>query len=214
MDEEQLVLVDENDNPIGTAGKLECHTGAGKLHRAFTALVFDTSDRLLLTRRSDPKMLWPGIWDATFASHPRVSESYANAAMRRMPDELGTVCNMDYLLKFVYHVKYQDIGAENEVCGILVGRLEKPATLRPATDEISEISWVGADDALADIRDNPASYCPWMLAAMLLLERAIGSEGYSSCASAIAPWITQGAKDILANAVSTHMEQSQWRYVK
>ncbi len=214
MDEEQLVLVDEDDNQVGTAGKLECHTGAGRLHRAFTALVFDGSDRLLLARRSDSKMLWPGVWDATFASHPRVSESYADSVVRRMPEELGTVCGIDYLLKFVYHVRYGDVGSENEVCGVLAGILDDPSTPRPAPDEISEVAWVTADDALGDIRKDAMSYCPWMLAAMLLLDRAAGSDGYPRLAGAIAPWTSQGAKDILAGAVRAHMDDSQWRYVR
>ena len=211
MDEEQLVLVDEDDNPLGSAGKLECHTGKGKLHRAFTALVFDSTGKLLLTKRSDPKMLWPGIWDATFASHPRVLESYVDAAMRRMPHELGTVCHMDYLLKFVYHVKYSDIGSENEVCGVLAGTLDDPSTLRPLEQEISEISWVTAKDVLIEIHNNPEAYCPWMLAALLLLDESTNAK---TANGAIAPWITQDAKNILVVATRTHMEDTEWRLVK
>lgn len=207
MDEEQLVLVDETDNPVGTAGKLECHTGEGKLHRAFTALVFDGLDRLFLTRRSDQKMLWPSVWDATFASHPRADESYANAAMRRMPDELGASCKMDYLLKFVYHVKYENIGSENEVCGVLVGRLTDASAPKPAAGEISEARWVTPVETLADIEHNPMKYCPWMLASLRLLERG---RGVSEYADAVAPWMEEDAMEILDVAVRAHMDKSRW----
>ena len=40
MSEEFVILVDENDNPIGTEEKVKCHLPDGKLHRAFTALLF------------------------------------------------------------------------------------------------------------------------------------------------------------------------------
>lgn len=214
MDEEQLVLVDKDDNPIGTAGKLECHIGAGQLHRAFTALVFDPSGRLLLTRRSDSKMLWPKIWDATFASHPRVSESYADAAVRRMPDELGTVCDMQYLLKFVYHVKYLDVGSENEVCAILAGTLSDPSSLKPASQEISEVSWATPDDILADMRANPHNYCPWMIAALWMLGQRLESGTVLRNAESIAAWTSQDARKILAEATSAHMSNDEWGPVR
>ena len=61
MAEEYLILVDENDNPIGTEEKVKCHLPNGKLHRAFTALLFDNDGKLVLTRRSPSKMLWPDV---------------------------------------------------------------------------------------------------------------------------------------------------------
>lgn len=204
------MLVDETDAQIGTAGKFECHAGPGRLHRAFTALVFDPAGRLLLTRRSASKMLWPGAWDATFASHPRQSESYAEAAVRRMPDELGAVCEMEYLLKFLYRVRYSAAGSENEVCGLLAGTLADPASLSPAASEISEVAWQTAGQAAGAVRKRPESYCPWMLAALWLLGEA-GGEG--RCAGAIAPWTETPVREALAGALEEHMGRDQWRQV-
>ena len=36
-------------------------------------------------------MLWPNVWDGTFASHPRewMRGMYTSPAERRMPEELG-----------------------------------------------------------------------------------------------------------------------------
>ena len=102
--EEFVILVDENDNPIGKEEKVKCHLPNGKLHRAFTALIFNKEGKLLLTRRSDSKMLWPGEWDGTVASHPREGETYTSSAERRMPEEIGISCAMNYVNKFEYHV--------------------------------------------------------------------------------------------------------------
>ena len=96
MSEEFVILVDENDNPIGTEEKVKCHLPNGKLHRAFTALLFDKDGRLVLTKRAKEKMLWPGDWDGTFASHPRESEGYVSSGERRMPEELGINGKLDY----------------------------------------------------------------------------------------------------------------------
>ncbi|MDA1125147.1 MAG: isopentenyl-diphosphate delta-isomerase, partial [Crenarchaeota archaeon] len=58
--DEFVILVDGNDNPIGKEEKVKCHLPDGKLHRAFTALIFNKEGKLLLTKRNDSKMLWPG----------------------------------------------------------------------------------------------------------------------------------------------------------
>ena len=121
---EMLVRVDENDNQIGTEEKVKCHQIDGLLHRAFTALLFDQSGKLCLCKRSASKMLWPGYWDGTYASHPRENESYVNSGVRRMPDEVGAICSLDYLNKFEYHISYKDIGSENEICATLIGVLD------------------------------------------------------------------------------------------
>ena len=39
LTDEYVILVDENDNPIGKEEKVKCHLPNGKLHRAFTALI-------------------------------------------------------------------------------------------------------------------------------------------------------------------------------
>ena len=54
--EEYVILVDQNDNPIGKEDKVKCHLPNGKLHRAFTALIFNGEGKLLLTKRSESKM--------------------------------------------------------------------------------------------------------------------------------------------------------------
>ena len=46
MVEEMLILVDEDDNQIGTEEKVKCHLPDGKLHRAFTALLFDEKGKV------------------------------------------------------------------------------------------------------------------------------------------------------------------------
>ena len=137
---EYVILVDQNDNPIGKEDKVKCHLPNGKLHRAFTALIFNGEGKLLLTKRSEGKMLWPGYWDGTVASHPRESETYVSSAERRMPEEIGIVCKMNYMNKFEYHVPYKDVGSENEICGTLIGIVDDFDETCLIKDEISEIN--------------------------------------------------------------------------
>ena len=166
MAEEFVILVDENDNPIGTEEKVKCHLPNGKLHRAFTALLFDNDGRLVLTRRAKEKMLWPNDWDGTFASHPREGETYVSSGERRMPEELGITGKLDYLHKFEYHVPYKDVGSENEICGTLIGVIDDSTELKEIEGEIDEIKWISQKNYLQRLKTNPEIYCPWILIAL------------------------------------------------
>lgn len=213
MSEEYVILVDENDNPIGFEEKVKCHLPNGKLHRAFTAILFDKNGRLLLTRRSKEKMLWPGDWDGTVASHPREGETYISSAERRMPEELGIVCKMDYLMKFEYHVPYKDIGSENEVCGTLISIVDESVEFKIIENEIDMIKWISPKDFVVDVKKNPKTYCPWMLIAIMCLDKSEKTmlKKYESITSA---WINSSMKAALSNAIETHLPKNKWRFVE
>ncbi|GMF66777.1 unnamed protein product [Aspergillus oryzae] len=73
MDEDCIVL-DVDDEPIGRASKRVCHPmtdiDKGLLHRAFSSFVFDFQRRLLLQQRADKKVTFPMMWTNTCCSHP------------------------------------------------------------------------------------------------------------------------------------------------
>ena len=212
MSEEYVILVDGNDNPIGKEEKVKCHLPDGKLHRAFTALLFDENGRLVLTRRAKEKMLWPGDWDGTFASHPRESETYVSSGERRMPEELGIEGKLDYLHKFEYHVPYKDVGSENEICGTLIGVIDKSTELKEIEGEIDEIKWISSSELLSEIKSNPKIYCPWMLIALELLDKSDKSM-LEKHANVLSTWMTSDVHEGLQNAIKIHLPQEKWRLV-
>jgi len=212
MSEEFVILVDKNDNPIGREEKVKCHLPNGKLHRAFTALLFDEDGKLVLTRRAKEKMLWPNDWDGTFASHPRESETYVSSGERRMPEELGIKGTLDYLHKFEYHVPYKDIGSENEICGTLIGIIDKSTELKEIEGEIDEIKWISSEELITELKGNPQIYCPWMLIALELLEKSDKSmlEKY---ANVLSTWLNSEVHDELQKAIKIHLPEDKWRLV-
>lgn len=199
----ELILVDGNDAPQGFAEKVLCHTGSGHLHRAFTALLFDDAGRLLLTQRSPTKMLWPNKWDGTVASHPYPGDTFVSSAQRRIPEELGVHCILDYLFKFEYHVFDGDRGSENEMCGTLIGTIHD--TPNPSPSEISKMQFVlpsQIDSA------KPQEYCPWMLLALALLPRYTIPEQYD-----ISAWQSPNVASTMMRMTGYHMTDEQWRLV-
>ncbi len=213
MSDEYVILVDENDNPIGSEEKVRCHLPNGKLHRAFTALLFDKNGRLVLTRRAKEKMLWPEDWDGTVASHPREGETYTSSAERRMPEEVGISCKMDYLMKFEYHVPYKNIGSENEICGTLIGIVDESTKFKMIEGEIDEIKWISASELLSEIKNNPKIYCPWMLIALIFLNRSENKmlEKYKDVLSS---WINSDLQTELKKAIQNHLPDDKWRLIR
>ncbi len=206
---EYLILVDKNDNPIGTEEKAKCHLPNGKLHRAFTVLLFNKDRNLLLTRRSSNKMLWPSDWDGTVASHPRQSETYVSSAERRLPEELGISCKLDYLFKFEYHVPYKNIGSENEICGTLIGIVDDPSKIKLIKEEISDIKWVTLDDLLEDVKKSPHLYCPWMIVALYFLSES-ETDVLPEHKSILNMWVRSDVKQILEEPLRYHFPDKKW----
>ena len=225
---EYVILVDQNDNPIGKEDKVKCHLPNGKLHRAFTALIFNTDGKLLLTKRSQSKMLWPNDWDGTVASHPRESETYVSSAERRIPEEIGIDCKMYYINKFEYHVPYKNVGSENEICGTLIGMVDSgygrkvETAFRKIRDEISEIKWINPDELKNELEQNRDAYCPWMIIALYFLADSDSNmlEKINSCSSnfgesssLITKWASDDLKHVYENAIKHYIPNNNWRRV-
>lgn len=159
MEAERVILVDANDNEIGTEEKLLAHK-LGRLHRAFSVLIFNAERQLLLQKRADSKYHCGGLWSNTCCSHPRPGESLEDAAHRRLMEEMG----MDAELKEVFHIKYRADFAngltENEIDHVFVGISNKMPI--PNREEVSRFKWVNLDELKADILANPTSYTPWL----------------------------------------------------
>ena len=99
---EPCILVDTADRVLGSASKRACHAlprgGSAPLHRAFSLFVFNARSELLLQRRSDTKITFPGLWTNTCCSHPLAVPAELEeagqlgartAAQRRLELELG-----------------------------------------------------------------------------------------------------------------------------
>ena len=211
--EEYVILVDQNDNPIGKEDKVKCHLPNGKLHRAFSALIFNSEGKLLLTKRSEGKMLWPNNWDGTVASHPRESETYVSSAERRMPEEIGIDCKVSYVNKFEYHVPYKDIGSENEICGTLIGAIDIFDKSSLIKDEISEIKWISPDELKNELEQNRDVYCPWMVIALYFLADS-DSTTLEKFNSLITKWASDDLKLVYENAIKHYIPDNNWRLVR
>ena len=156
---ELLILVDTDDQETGSLGKVECHDGDGILHRAFSVFLFNDRGELLLQQRSADKRLWPMYWTNTCCSHPRQGEAMQVATERRLQQELNTASTLEFIYKFEYQARFGDLGSENELCWVHLGRIEREATANDA--EVAALRFVSADELRGEIDAQPERLTPW-----------------------------------------------------
>jgi len=157
---EQLILVDTDDQELGSDTKEACHDGEGLLHRAFSVFLFDKDGELLLQQRSGEKRLWPLYWSNSCCSHPRVGETMNDATLRRMHQELGVTCNnLQYLYKFYYRANFGSQGSEHELCSVYIGSTTDEIAVN--VHEISDWKFISAANLNDELNDSPDSFTPW-----------------------------------------------------
>ncbi len=159
-DADSLILVDETDQEVGCMSKALCHAGQGVLHRAFSLLIFNEAGELLIQQRAASKRLWPLYWSNSCCSHPRGAETLQAATQRRLWEELGMTCSLQFLYKFQYQAQYDASGAENELCSVFIGRTREEPRINAA--EIGDWCWIGPQALTAEIAGAGGRlFTPW-----------------------------------------------------
>ena len=155
---EQLILVDRQDNAIGTCEKLEAHKKA-LLHRAFSILLFNKKGEMLLQKRFSGKYHSGGLWTNACCGHPRSGEATKTAATRRMREELGMTCPLDESFTFSYKVPFDNGLTEHEFVHVYRGIYE--GDFAPNPEEVEDLKWMSLTDLKEDIFLNPQNYTAW-----------------------------------------------------
>jgi isopentenyl-diphosphate Delta-isomerase len=162
VDSDELILVDESDRSLGFLSKALCHEGRGILHRAFSLLIFNGRGELLIQQRAASKRLWPMYWSNSCCSHPRGDESLETATGRRLHEELGLSCPLQFLFKFQYQAQFDATGAENELCSVYIGRCREP--VRVNSDEIHDWRWISPEALQGEIASQGGRrFTPWFM---------------------------------------------------
>jgi isopentenyl-diphosphate delta-isomerase len=168
---EQVVLLDNDGNVVGSADKATVHTASTPLHLAFSCHVFDESGRVLVTRRALSKLTWPGVWTNSFCGHPAPGEAQEDAIARRGRVELGiTVSSVELVLPdFRYRAVDASGIVENEICPVFRAVTEDAVTANPA--EVSEWKWVDPASLTAAAVAAPYAFSPWLVDQLEQLSR-------------------------------------------
>lgn len=156
--EEQVILVDQEDNPRGLMPKMEAHEKA-ELHRAFSVFIFNDKNELMLQQRAKHKYHSPLLWTNTCCSHQRDGESNIQAGKRRLFEEMGFVTDIKEVFSFIYKAPFDNGLTEHELDHVLIGYYNEDPIIN--RDEVEAFKWMTLDDVKTDIKNNPGLYTAW-----------------------------------------------------
>lgn len=158
MKEEQVILVDENDTPIGLMNKLEAHEKA-LLHRAFSVFVLNDNQELLLQQRAHHKYHSPLLWTNTCCSHQREGESNIEAGSRRLMEEMGMEVELKEMFHFIYKAPFDNGLTEHELDHVMIGYSNAEPVINK--EEVESWKWMKIEDVKQDMKQNPDEYTVW-----------------------------------------------------
>lgn len=156
--EEHVILVDENDTPVGLMEKIEAHEKA-LLHRAFSVFIFNKKGELMLQQRAVSKYHSPLLWTNTCCSHQREGETNIEAGKRRLQEEMGFSTDLKEVFSFIYKAPFDNGLTEHELDHVMIGYYEDAPKLNK--EEAEAYKWMPLEDVKKDIEENPQLYTAW-----------------------------------------------------
>ena len=158
MKEEQVILVNQDNEQIGTMPKMEAHEKA-VLHRAFSVFIVNDNGDIMLQQRAASKYHSPLLWTNTCCSHQRVGESNIEAGKRRLQEEMGFQAELKELFSFIYKAPFDNGLTEHEYDHVMLGSFNSEPNINP--DEVEAWKWMSPEAVKEDISKNPHDYTAW-----------------------------------------------------
>jgi isopentenyl-diphosphate Delta-isomerase len=160
---EDVVLLDDDGNEIGTAPKSSVHGTDTALHLAFSCHVVNDAGEVLVTRRALDKKTWPGVWSNSFCGHPRPAEPLLAAVERRAAQELGLQLEGIELALPLFRYRATDASGivEHEICPVYTARAASDLELNPR--EVVDARWVDPADLARALAATPWAFSPWLV---------------------------------------------------
>jgi isopentenyl-diphosphate delta-isomerase len=167
METTQVILVDENDNPVGVGEKMETHK-KGLLHRAFSVFIFNAKGEMLLQQRAIGKYHSSGLWTNACCSHPYPGEETLVAAQRRLKEEVGFNTPLEKVFDFVYRAEFDNGLTEHEFDHVFVG--EYDGSIDFNKEEVMDVCYKNMKDVRHSLQTHPQKYTAWFHLAFSKME--------------------------------------------
>lgn len=155
---DQLILVNEYDEMIGTGAKITVHQ-QGLLHRAFSVIVINKNKEILLQKRAATKYHSGGLWSNTCCSHANLYETTISTATKRLTEEMGISCHLEYTYSFKYYTYFSNGLIENEIDHVFIGYSDTNPTINHT--EAEDFRWITYNKLIKDITLSPQNYTYW-----------------------------------------------------
>jgi isopentenyl-diphosphate delta-isomerase len=162
----EIILVNENDEEVGIAEKLEAHQ-KGLLHRAFSVFIFNDGNELLLQQRANNKYHSGGLWTNTCCSHPRPGEETKSGAKRRLREEMGFDTELTQIFHFTYRHVFENGLIEHEFDHVFTGFYNSEVCIDK--NEANDYRYMSMENISYLLVSDPQKFTPWFHIAFPLI---------------------------------------------
>lgn len=168
-----VILVDENDVPLGKMEKIEVHQKA-LLHRAFSIFIFNRNGEMLLQKRADVKYHSPKLWTNACCSHPEPGQTTLAAASKRLMEEMGFTTTLEKAFDFIYKASFDNGLTEYEFDHVYIGTYDD--SIIPNDEEVSAYCYKTLEEIEDSLESHPQDYTEWFKIAFPKLQTHLATK--------------------------------------
>lgn len=136
--QELFIVVDRDDNILNYRTRYECHHDKTLIHRAIGIIITNDKGEILVQKRSKQKDLHPGKYTISVSGHVTKGQTYEEAAMREMEEEVGIQTPITFAKKFI-----MESPEETEMDTIYTAHFNGPFSL--SHDEVETLTFVSRE---------------------------------------------------------------------
>lgn len=161
MTQEYLDIINEQDEVIDKDTRKKVHE-LGLWHRGVHVFLFNQQGEMLIQKRSADRTSSPLLLDCSVSEHVQSGESYLDAAIRGLKEELGIEgVKLKQLIKFKMNYGIND----NEISIIYEGRIESQL-INFDKNEIAEFFYMNIDEIKQKTQTEKNLLCDWFVQMM------------------------------------------------
>jgi len=155
---ELLDIVNDEDIVTGQEMRSTVHE-LGLQHRGVHVFLFTSDGKMLVQKRSADRAASPSMLDCSVSEHVKAGESYRDAAMRGMMEEMGVDgIEIKPLVKFRMNYGVND----NEISTLYEGMVD-PSRVKFDPIEIEEINYYSVEELKEMIEGGNVKFCGWFV---------------------------------------------------
>jgi len=156
--DELLDIVNDEDIVTGQEMRSTVHQ-LGLQHRGAHVFLFTKDGKMLVQKRSADRAASPSMLDCSVSEHVKVGESYLDAAMRGMKEELGvTGIEIHPLVTFRMNYGFND----NEISTLYEGVLDPDKVIFDPV-EIEDVGYYSINELKEMMKEGNLKFCGWFV---------------------------------------------------
>lgn len=144
--QELFIVVDKEDNVLEYRTRYDCHHDRSLIHRSVGIVIHNDKEEILLQKRSMQKDLHPGMYTLSTSGHVSKGQTYEEAAMREMKEEIGIQTELKPAVKFL-----AETDVETEITMLFTGKHNGLFAI--AKDEVDAVQFF-TKEAIAAMQDR------------------------------------------------------------